>query len=353
MAIYRAQSRRPLALIGIAGIGLGLIVGVVIGRSIAPELPAQLASARAEVRPILTALDVARIEYPKLLSGPESGAPGAVQRARDVLILNRPTFELLNPDATGRLETALGRVTRLVEARAPEADVEDAITEAEAVAHELAGTVAAGGGGIGGGGVGAGSGGNGPPVATVIPGSQPPNVVRTPNPNPSYPTGGPIPSHGLASPFIASGQAPVKPRPTPRPDGGEIVTYLLSPADFADAMIRPGSTLTVYEDGSIRLDSVRDQTGDNNLEWILADPPPQEDVLDVYARGCGWGDGDFYEIYGPWDSVEFEYEVTPPAEDGCWHFTEAVGKAFDFEIWLYGDSSMTITRLELVVTMKA
>lgn len=197
-----------------------------------------------------------------------------------------------------------------------------------------------------------GTSGNKPPIATVIPGSAPLGGRDSPPATP--PSGGPVPSYGLASPFVADGQAPLMPRPTPRPDGGEIRTFLISPADFFDEVIREGSTLTVFTDGSIRVDSVRGQVGDNHMDWALPEDqaPAIDQVLDVYARACGWGEGDFYEIYGPWDSVEFEYEVTPPASDGCWHFTEAVGKAFDFEIWLHGNASMTITRLELVVTLR-
>ena len=190
------------------------------------------------------------------------------------------------------------------------------------------------------------------PIATVIPGAAPPGGPNRPPESP--PTGGPLPSHGLASPFVAPGQAPLLHRPTPRPGSGEIKTFLISPADFFDEVIREGSALTVYADGSIRVDSIRGQVGDNHMDWSLPEAlmPAQDDVLDVYARACGSGSGDFYEIYGPWDSLEFEYEVTPPAEDGCWHFTQAVGKAYDFEIWLHGNSSMTITRLELVVTLR-
>ena len=44
-------------------------------------------------------------------------------------------------------------------------------------------------------------------------------------------------------------------------------------------------------------------------------------------------------------SVEF----SRPADRG---FTQAVGKAYDFEVWLHGNSTMTITRLELVVTLR-
>lgn len=197
-----------------------------------------------------------------------------------------------------------------------------------------------------------GDGGGPVPIATIIAGQDPRGGPDRPPESPA--TGGPIPSFGLSSPHVAEGQASLLPRPTPRPDGGEIVTYLISPADYFEEVIRPGSTLTVYRDGSIQVDSVRDQVGDNHLEWALPAEiaPAQEDVLDVYARGCGTGAGDFYEIYGPWDSVEFEYEVTPPAADGCWHFSQAIGKSFEFQIWLHGDATMTINRLELVVTLK-
>jgi hypothetical protein len=190
-------------------------------------------------------------------------------------------------------------------------------------------------------------------VATVIPGWAPLGGPDRPPESPR--TGGPIPSYGLPSPFLAEGQASLAPRPTLRPGAGEIVTFEISPADYFNAVVREGSTLTVFADGSIRIDSIRDQAGDNHVEWALPPEliPDAADVLDVYARGCGWGSGDFYEIYGPWDSTEFEYEVTPPASDGCWHFTQAVGKSYEFEIWLHGDATMTIERLELVVTMRA
>lgn len=189
-------------------------------------------------------------------------------------------------------------------------------------------------------------------MATAIAGSAP--LGGPDRPPESPPTGGPIPSYGLASPFRADDQAQLAPAPTMRPGAREIVTFEISPADFFNEVIREGSTLTVYTDGAIRIDSIRDQTGDNHFDWALPEAlrPDPATVLDVYARGCGTGSGDFYEIYGPWDSVEFEYEVTPPATDGCWHFTQAAGKSYEFEIWLHGDSHMTIERLEIVVTLK-
>lgn len=139
MAIYRTQSRRPLVLVGIAGLAIGLIVGGAVGRVSAPDLTSQLASARAEVRPILTSLDVVRIEYDSLLTGGDSGSPGAIARAKDAFTVRRDTFLLIDPDAAARLEAALDRVGSLVDAKAPQAELEAAVDEAEAVARELAG----------------------------------------------------------------------------------------------------------------------------------------------------------------------------------------------------------------------
>lgn len=199
---------------------------------------------------------------------------------------------------------------------------------------------------------GTGANGSARPVATAIAGAAP--LGGPDRPPESPPTGGPIPSYGLAAPFTADGQAPLAPAPTMRPEAREIVTFEISPADFFDEVIREGSTLTIYADGAIRVDSIRDQSGDNHFDWALPEElrPDPETVLDVYARACGTGSGDFYEIYGPWDSIEFEYEATPPATDGCWHFTQAIGKSYEFEIWLHGNSHMTIERLEIVVTLR-
>lgn len=139
MAIYRTPSRRPLVLVGIAGLVIGLVVGGVVGRLSAPDLTSQLATARAEVRPILTSLDVVRIEYDSLLTGGDSGSPGAIARAKDAFAARRDTFFLIDPDATARLEAALDRVGSLVDAKVPQAELEAAVDEAEAVARELAG----------------------------------------------------------------------------------------------------------------------------------------------------------------------------------------------------------------------
>lgn len=140
MAIYRTQSRRPLVLVGLAGLVVGLIAGIAGGRMSAPDLPSQLAAARAEMRPILSSLDVVRIEYDAAgqVAG-DSGSAGAIARAKDAFAARRDTFLLIDPDAAARLEAALDRVGSLVDAKAPQAELEAAVDEAEAVARELAG----------------------------------------------------------------------------------------------------------------------------------------------------------------------------------------------------------------------
>lgn len=140
MAIYRAQSRRPLVLAGIGGLAAGILIGFLVGRSTAPDMATQIASARAEVRPILSSLDVVRVEYDSLLNGGDSGSEGAIARAREAFEARRPTFELLDPQVAESLDAALDRVADVVAARAPRADLEAAVADAEEIATELAGT---------------------------------------------------------------------------------------------------------------------------------------------------------------------------------------------------------------------
>ena len=139
MAIYRTASRRPLILTGVIALVAGVAIGFAIGSASAPGLAAQVAAARADVRPILTALDVVRIEYDSLLTGGDSGSPAGIVRAQEAFRIRRATLELLDPAATARLDQALTRVAELVAAKAPRVDADAAIDEAEAFAHELAG----------------------------------------------------------------------------------------------------------------------------------------------------------------------------------------------------------------------
>lgn len=139
MAIYRTPSRRPLILVGLGGLVVGVILGVLVGQSMAPSLASQVTAARAEARAILPSLDVVRIEYDSLLSGGDSGSPGAIARAQQTLAARKATLALIDPDATARLEAALARVAAAVQAKVPLAELEAAVSDAETIARELVG----------------------------------------------------------------------------------------------------------------------------------------------------------------------------------------------------------------------
>ena len=138
------------------------------------------------------------------------------------------------------------------------------------------------------------------------------------------------------------------------PSSGQTVIHLVSPADYVEARIRGDSRLERLADGSIRVISTRASNADQYVEWLVADEeimPAGTEAATVVTLVCGRGSGDWWEVYGPYGSEEFEYEVTEPGEDGCWTFNES-GRHTDFrvEIWLSGNAEMTISRIEFHVT---
>src|SRR5438093_32003 len=142
MAIYRRSSRRPLAVTAVAAALAGLVIGFVGGRATAPDLAAQVRDARSQVAPIVTALEVVRTEYPKLLAAGGGGDPGgaeaALARARSTFAAHAPTWSLLDPGSTTALGNALNDLGAVVARRAPEADVGSSIDAALEAANRLA-----------------------------------------------------------------------------------------------------------------------------------------------------------------------------------------------------------------------
>ena len=104
--------------------------------------------------------------------------------------------------------------------------------------------------------------------------------------------------------------------------------------------------------GGVRAASTRQAGSTLWAEWTLAQSvlPAGASVVDVHTKVCGGGEGDFYEVYGPHGADEVEYEATPPAADGCWHFTRDAGTDYTVTIYVNGDSAMTIERIEFLVT---
>ena len=72
-------------------------------------------------------------------------------------------------------------------------------------------------------------------------------------------------------------------------------------------------------------------------------------------RSGGWFDkfmGDGFLAYWIVQSASpDEYEVVPPSADGCWHFNDAPGPDTTVLVKLRLASTMTISRLEYVLTV--
>jgi len=122
---------------------VGLLVGVGLGRLAAPDFASQISAARGDAAPIVTALEVMRDEYPKLLGASAGGDPGgaeaALKRASELLVAHEASWLLIDPDASARLADALGTLSALVARRAPDAEVQVAIDAAQSVARSISG----------------------------------------------------------------------------------------------------------------------------------------------------------------------------------------------------------------------
>jgi hypothetical protein len=118
-----------------------------------------------------------------------------------------------------------------------------------------------------------------------------------------------------------------------------------------DRRTPPGTTLTDTPDGGLRADTTRG-AGSVYVQWKLADGviPTSPRVVNVETLVCGTARGDFFEVYGPYGAAEIEYEVTQPSADGCWHFTRDPGTDYSVEIYVNGDASLTVSRIEYRVT---
>ncbi|MBM4407457.1 MAG: hypothetical protein FJ038_02370 [Chloroflexi bacterium] len=161
----------------------------------------------------------------------------------------------------------------------------------------------------------------------------------TPRPTP-HPTPAPTP--------------PPTPAPTPTPLTGQTRVHRVAPTSYVEARIRGDSRLEALPDGSIRVVSTRASNADQYVEWWVDESvimPPGSQAARVVTVVCGGGSGDWWEVYGPYGSDEFEFEVTGPGSDGCWYFNES-GRHTDFrvEIWLSRNAEMTISRIEFHVT---
>jgi hypothetical protein len=159
------------------------------------------------------------------------------------------------------------------------------------------------------------------------------------------------------SPVVASADPPASPTassvaPTATPIGPPVTrTFQVNVQQPSVTKVAPEDSLDRKPNGGIVVTTHRDSGHPLHLEWLF-DPaalPAGSTVSHVETRVCGHGDGDFYEVYGPYDSDPVEYEVKPPAADGCWHFSGGPSD-WNISIYVYGDATMTIDRIEMDIT---
>jgi hypothetical protein len=144
VAIYRAERSRRGVLVATLAFVAGLILGWSAGRITSPDLTAQLDELRTRAAPIDSALEVVRVEYPKLLEGSDDtgGTEPALRRVRSLFDELRPSLAALNPAGVEALAEDLDRLAELVADRAPAQEIERASIEVEATLDALLGVSA-------------------------------------------------------------------------------------------------------------------------------------------------------------------------------------------------------------------
>jgi hypothetical protein len=148
------------------------------------------------------------------------------------------------------------------------------------------------------------------------------------------------------------GTAGPTPTPTPLPSGAIVAKVVVQGVDYADSFGPPAATITELEDGSVRMENHRPGGVSLEVDWQLpaGSLPDGAQIINVDARICGEGSGDFWESYGPQGAEPVEYEARPPAADGCWHFLGGHGPQTQVEAYVVGDSVFVVERVEYDIT---
>jgi hypothetical protein len=132
---------------------------------------------------------------------------------------------------------------------------------------------------------------------------------------------------------------------------GESEVYVVGGNDFVDSSVPAGGAVTQTESGAV-LETTR-ASGDPLLVTynLPRDLLPGGAVIhSVAVRVCGMGAGDFWEVYGPLGAEPFEYEVTPPGADGCWHFVDGNGGDMSIIAATMFETRMVVEKVEYTVT---
>ena len=155
-----------------------------------------------------------------------------------------------------------------------------------------------------------------------------------------------------ATPFLAPVRTPVAAAsPTAITEPGETQVYVVYGTDYVDSRVPTGATLTSTDAGAV-LQTTR--AADDALlvtyELPRSTLPADSVIHSVAVRVCGSGEGDFWEVYGPLGAEPFEYEVTPPSADGCWHFVDGNGGDMSIIAATMYETRMVVQRVEYTVT---
>ena len=141
MAIYRPPKPRwPLATgTALIGLAVGLIFGGLLFRS-DPDATESVSLIKTKMLSAAGSLEVAAVEYAEsvedgeVLSEPEyEGALGAVRSSRAAFDEVRPGLEGLAPERTTPIVDLYDEIETLMEAQAPDAEVEEALGRLEAL----------------------------------------------------------------------------------------------------------------------------------------------------------------------------------------------------------------------------
>jgi hypothetical protein len=202
--------------------------------------------------------------------------------------------------------------------------------------------------------------GAGTPAATPSPlPSQRPTPSPTPTPYNLLPTDpGSAEPTPTRTPLVINGNTPAplrtpgisQPRSSAEP--GDTIVVTLEGREYAESIVPRNGRLT-RSGQRVTLDTNRSSGEPLWVTWRLPASalPEGAVVVNVDVKMCGYGDGDFWEVYGPDGGEPFEYEVVRPGADGCWSFSGAPGHELSVVAGVMLQSRLVIERIEYTITL--
>ncbi len=135
MSLYREPGRRSRTklVVGVVVAVALLAIGFGIGRATAPEpsLESQLAHLRADAAPAADALELVSIHYGATSETTRDAAQEQLDRAEALFANVEGRLTLVDPAGAKEARAAIATLASLVAAGAPQAQVEQAATDAE------------------------------------------------------------------------------------------------------------------------------------------------------------------------------------------------------------------------------